>query len=55
MHNLLRVCAILRKPTASEIESRKVFFGAQTRAKVLILDMDETLLHSKFCPITPDA
>ena len=39
---------MLRRPTPDEIESRKVYFGEKTRQKLLILDMDETLLHSKF-------
>jgi hypothetical protein len=30
-----------------------VNFGPQTRAKVLFLDMDETLIHAKFM-LTPE-
>lgn len=52
MQNLLRVCAVLSKPTPEEIESRKVYLGEKTRLKLLILDMDETLLHSKFYQLT---
>lgn len=48
MINLLRVCAMLTRPTPAEIEERKVTLGPPTRNKLLILDMDETLLHSKF-------
>ena len=48
MINLLRVCAMLPKPSPAEIEQRKVVLGPPTHKKLLILDMDETLLHSKF-------
>eukprot|EP00354_Favella_ehrenbergii_P012270 CAMPEP_0170465096 /NCGR_PEP_ID=MMETSP0123-20130129/9570_1 /TAXON_ID=182087 /ORGANISM="Favella ehrenbergii, Strain Fehren 1" /LENGTH=56 /DNA_ID=CAMNT_0010730911 /DNA_START=649 /DNA_END=819 /DNA_ORIENTATION=- len=48
MVNLLRVCSMLRRPSEEEIESRKVYLGPTDRSKLLILDMDETLLHSKF-------
>ena len=48
MIDLLRACSMLRRPTTEEIDSRKVKFGERTRQKTLILDMDETLIHSKF-------
>lgn len=52
MINLLRVCTMLKLPTEEEIEQRKVFLGETDRSKLLILDMDETLLHSKFHRLT---
>ena len=48
MINLLRVCSMLQRPSAEEIEQRKVYLGPATKSKLLILDMDETLLHSRF-------
>ena len=53
MINLLRACTMLRRPTPAAIEERKVYLGEPTRNKLLILDMDETLLHSKFIKLTP--
>lgn len=52
MMNLLRVCAVLRRPSPEEIESKKVYLGPKEKNKLLILDMDETLLHSKFHRLT---
>jgi len=52
MVSLLRVCAMLTKPTPEEIASRTVHLGPTSRTKLLILDMDETLLHSKFHKLT---
>ena len=52
MINLLRVCGMLTRPTAEEVEQRKVYLGPKTKSKLLILDMDETLLHSKFHKLT---
>ena len=52
MISLLRVCAMLTKPTPEEIASRTVHLGPTSRTKLLILDMDETLLHSKFHKLT---
>ena len=54
MVNLLRVCGMLQRPKPEEIESRKVNFGPKTKSKLLILDMDETLLHSKFHKLNGD-
>ena len=51
MVNLLIFCTMLKKPTAEEIQQRSIELGPQTCSKLLILDMDETLLHSKFCQI----
>ena len=52
MINLLRVCAMLNRPSEQEISDKAVYLGEQTRSKLLILDMDETLLHSKFHKLT---
>ena len=52
MINLLRACTMLQRPSAEDIEQRKVFLGEATRQKLLILDMDETLLHSRFHKLT---
>ena len=48
MINLLRVCAMLKRPSPEQIEQHKVYLGPKEKSKLLILDMDETLLHSKF-------
>lgn len=48
MIDLLRACSMLTRPTKEEIDQRKISFGERTRQKTLILDMDETLIHSKF-------
>lgn len=55
MINLLIFCTMLKKPHPHEIESRKVRLGPQTCSKLLILDMDETLLHSSFHKIRSPA
>jgi hypothetical protein len=52
MINLLRVCTMLKKPSAQDIEEREVFLGPTDRSKLLILDMDETLLNSRFHKLT---
>ena len=52
MINLLKVCNMLKKPSNSDIEERKVHLGPSDRTKLLILDMDETMLHSKFSRLT---
>ena len=52
MINLLRVCTMLNRTSPEEIEQRKVYLGPKTKTKLLILDMDETLLHSKFHKLT---
>lgn len=48
MINLLNLCASFKYPSEDEIEAKAVYFGPQTMNKVLVLDMDETLIHSKF-------
>ena len=54
MIDLLRACAMLTKPSKADIELRKVRFGERIRQKTLILDMDETLIHSKFYKLNGD-
>lgn len=48
MIDLLRACSKLPIPDSKVIDSKKVSFGPRTRQKTLILDMDETLVHTKF-------
>jgi hypothetical protein len=53
MIDLMKVCAHFKCPTIDELMDKMVNFGPQTRAKVLVLDMDETLIHAKFM-LTPE-
>ena len=53
--NLLKACALLPRPTAAQIDEKAITLGPKTRQKLLILDMDETLIHSKFSPIKDPA
>ena len=46
--DLLRVCASFRQPSLEELKGQTVRFGSPSRNKVLVLDMDETLIHAKF-------
>jgi len=48
MVDLLRVCAQFKQPPLDEIMEKCVNFGPSDRSKVLILDMDETLIHARF-------
>lgn len=48
MIDLLKVCSHFAQPSLSELEGKFVHFGQPTRAKVLVLDMDETLIHARF-------
>jgi hypothetical protein len=48
MKDLLKICARFKVPTLEELNSKFVSFGDQTRQKVLILDMDETLIHANY-------
>jgi hypothetical protein len=48
MIDLLKVCAHFKCPPLEDLREKLVTFGPQTRAKVLVLDMDETLIHAKF-------
>lgn len=46
--DVLKICAQFRYPSLEELESKFVKFGPPTKNKVLVLDMDETLIHAKF-------
>lgn len=48
---LLRACSHLRVPTIEEVAPKQVLFGEKTKLKTLILDMDETMIHSNFYPV----
>ena len=37
-------------PSQGEINKKMVNLGPKTRQKLLVLDMDETMLHTKFFP-----
>ena len=50
---MMKVCADFKCPTMDELRDKMVNFGPQTRAKVLVLDMDETIIHAKFM-LTPE-
>jgi CTD small phosphatase-like protein 2 len=52
MVDLLRVCANFKQPSLDEIAYKLVNFGPSDRQKVLVLDMDETLIHAKFLMTT---
>ena len=41
-------------PSKAEIDQKAVRFGPKTRQKLLVLDMDETMLHTKFYAHTGD-
>jgi len=44
----------LKQPSEEEIQKKKIKFGERTKLKTLVLDMDETMIHSKFFPVTAD-
>jgi len=48
MIELLQVCKRLHCPKIEAIASKMINFGETTKTKVLILDMDETMLQAKF-------
>ena len=49
MIDLLNVCKRLHCPKLESLASKYVYFGEQSKmSKVLILDMDETMLHARF-------
>jgi len=49
MIDLLNVCKRLHCPKLENIANKYVYFGEETKmAKLLILDMDETMLHARF-------
>jgi hypothetical protein len=45
---LLRLCSKFKIPNLEDLSDKFVTFGEKTRYKVLVLDMDETLIHAKF-------
>ena len=45
---LLKAFSMLKMPIMGELKPKIVKFGPMVRQKLLILDMDETLLHTKF-------
>lgn len=47
---LLRACSLLKYPDISKLKDQMVKLGPKTKTKLLILDMDETMLHTKFEP-----
>jgi len=48
MVDLLRVCNKFTVPTLEELSDKFVYFGEKKKKKLLILDMDETLIHARF-------
>jgi hypothetical protein len=49
MIELLNVCKRLHCPRIEAIQNKLVYFGEKPQqSKVLVLDMDETMLHAKF-------
>lgn len=48
MIDLLRICSAFKYPSPDELADKFVTFGPKTRNKVLVLDMDETLIHARF-------
>jgi hypothetical protein len=46
--DVLRICSQFKYPTLEELESKFVYFGTPTKNKVLVMDMDETLIHARF-------
>ena len=45
---LLKSFSLFKVPNMGELKQRMVRFGPMVRQKLLILDMDETMLHTKF-------
>lgn len=45
---------MLYMPPEEEIAPKKVKLGPQQRLKTLVLDMDETLVHSNFYALTEE-
>jgi TFIIF-interacting CTD phosphatase-like protein len=48
MIDLLKICSAFRCPSLDELADKFVYFGPVTKNKVLVLDMDETLIHARF-------
>lgn len=51
---LLRACSMLKMPAAEDVKPKQVMLGPRSKLKTLVLDMDETMIHSKFYPVTND-
>lgn len=45
---LLKAFSLFKVPNMGELKQKMVRFGPMVRQKLLILDMDETMLHTKF-------
>ena len=55
MISLLNVCKRLHYPRIEALQGKMVDFGENpTKKKVLVLDMDETMLHAKFIQTEDD-
>lgn len=48
MIDLLKICSTFKCPSLDELADKYVTFGPKVKGKVLVLDMDETLIHAKF-------
>lgn len=48
MKRLLQACMKLKKPNLEDLKDKMVTFGEKNSQKLLILDMDETLIHAQF-------
>mmetsp|Transcript_47529 Transcript_47529/g.34806 ORF Transcript_47529/g.34806 Transcript_47529/m.34806 type:complete len:240 (-) Transcript_47529:37-756(-) len=46
--DLLRQCKRFRQPSLEELKDKFCYFGEKMRNKVLVLDMDETLIHARY-------
>lgn len=46
--DLLKACSLLRYPPIEELKPKMVTLGPRQKQKLLILDMDETMLHTSF-------
>lgn len=48
MRRLLQACMKLHRPTEEELAGKYIKLGEKNSQKLLILDMDETLIHAQF-------
>jgi len=48
MRRLLQACMKLKRPTEEDLAGKYIEFGEKNSQKLLILDMDETLIHAQF-------
>mmetsp|Transcript_35867 Transcript_35867/g.34924 ORF Transcript_35867/g.34924 Transcript_35867/m.34924 type:complete len:150 (+) Transcript_35867:440-889(+) len=46
--DLLKMCKKFKVPSLEELSEKFYHLGERTRNKVLVLDMDETLIHAKY-------